>query len=150
MQHAKGDEQLERKGALDLEERVAVRLGRVVEHRVVLCVSGGTCQRSIRAKVSARLAQGLASVHRRRSEWLGAGRWDAVTLRVDPGWWPVLVCQRKRAVRRGSGAGPAQGAPERCASVSEVSWSDVTKMRRLRKLHQTELGLGYTCLREAI
>ena len=46
----------------DLGERVAVRLGRVVEHRVVLCVSEGTCQRSIRAKVSARLAQGLASL----------------------------------------------------------------------------------------
>ena len=37
----------------DLGERVAVRLGRVVEHRVVLCVSEGTCQRSIRAKLSA-------------------------------------------------------------------------------------------------
>ena len=36
-----------------------------------LWVSGGTCQRSIRAKVSARLAQGLASVHRTRVEWLG-------------------------------------------------------------------------------
>ena len=28
------------------------------------------------------------------------------------GGWPVLVCQRARAVRRGSGAGPAKGAPE--------------------------------------
>ena len=57
---------------------------------------------------------------------VGARRWDAVALLVDPGGWPVLVCQLARAVRRGSGAGPAQGAPERCASVSELSWSDVT------------------------
>ena len=32
-------------------------------------------------------------------------RCDAVALLVDPGWWPVLVGQRKRAARRGSGAG---------------------------------------------
>ena len=56
MQHAGGGEQLKQKGALDLGERVAAGLGRVVEHRVVLCVSEGTCQRSIHAKISARLA----------------------------------------------------------------------------------------------
>ena len=48
---------------------------------------------------------------------VGARRWDAVALLVDPGGWPVLVCQLARAVRRGSGAGPAQGAPERCAGL---------------------------------
>ena len=55
-------------------------------------------------------------------------RCDAVALLVDPGWWPVLVCQRKRAVRRGSGAGPAQGEPESvCARTERASELDRSK-----------------------
>ena len=74
--------------------------------------------------------------------WLGARRWDAVALRVDSGGWPVLVCQRTRAVWRGSGAGPAQGAPESCASVS---WwpSSENEDATVRVSTQSELGLGY-------
>ena len=51
-----------------------------------------------------------------------------MALPVDPGWWPVLVCQRKRAVRRGSGAGPAQGEPESvCARTERASELDRSK-----------------------
>ena len=56
----------------------------------------------------------------------------------------VLVCQRKRVVRRGSGAGPVQGAPERCAPVSEVSSSEVSTRGYIKFVAQK------TCVKSSI
>ena len=70
---------------------------------------------------------------------VGARRWDAVALLVDPGGWPVLVCQRKRAVRR---AAAVQGRPK-------AHQRDVRPCRRGRRVKCNDEDAQDTVLQRA-